>query len=285
MNNVANNNFLGMCNSGLWCLAPEYTIGIQHIVDQYKAMSMTDRLKLEAFLNPVSPTNNTVQQGELSYQMVGNTMVYPIIGQLVPKINDPFIRYMGFISTLDIIADLEDIFSSNIASSIDRVIFYISGPGGVLTGIPELANLIYRIGKSVETIGFADNVMASAHYYIGSATNKLISTRSAIVGSIGVIREVTKFNRLGENTILFTEGEYKAAGHPAKSLDMREMLFFKELVSAAFAEMVADISKYRNKPKQEIIDTQGAFIQASMNEWFVDGMVNSFNELILQKQS
>ena len=209
----------------------------------------------------------------------GDTMIFPIIGEFIPK-TDAFMNFLGFISTISITKQLRDAITRE-GERLKRLILYIDSPGGVSIGIPELAKLVNEISKTkIEVIAFSDVKIASAGYYVGSGANRIITTPSTAIGAIGTILEIIKFDNNNPKTYLFTGGDLKASGHPRKDLSAKEMTFFSEYVTINYTKMIEDIALYRGVPIQEVKDTEGAFVQSFMNEWYVDGLVDSLEELI-----
>lgn len=69
---------------------------------------------------------------------------------------------------------------------ISAIVLNIDSPGGTVDGTEALANIIRNTNKPV--VAFADGLMASATFWIGSAANEIIaSTDTDEIGSVGVI--------------------------------------------------------------------------------------------------
>lgn len=70
--------------------------------------------------------------------------------------------------------------------NIDGIILKVDSPGGTVDGTEELGNIIKGTKKPI--VGFINGTMASAAYWIGSATDTLIANgATAHIGSIGVM--------------------------------------------------------------------------------------------------
>lgn len=67
---------------------------------------------------------------------------------------------------------------------ITTIVFDISSPGGVATGINHLFNIINTSTK--RTLAFTDSLCASAAYWVASACDEIYATLFSEVGSIGV---------------------------------------------------------------------------------------------------
>ena len=70
--------------------------------------------------------------------------------------------------------------------NISSIVLHIDSPGGTVDGTEALANIIRNTIKPV--VAFADGLMASAAFWIGSAASEIIaSTDTDEIGSVGVI--------------------------------------------------------------------------------------------------
>lgn len=70
--------------------------------------------------------------------------------------------------------------------NIKGTILYVDSPGGTVDGTQAFADMIKNTAKPV--VSFVDGLMASAAFWVGSATNKIIAQNTtAEIGSIGVM--------------------------------------------------------------------------------------------------
>lgn len=71
--------------------------------------------------------------------------------------------------------------------NVQSILLDVDSPGGSVAGIDDLAAEIRDAKKVKPIIAHTDALMASAAYWLASQANKITATRSAAVGSIGVI--------------------------------------------------------------------------------------------------
>lgn len=82
---------------------------------------------------------------------------------------------------------------------VQAIVLDVDSPGGSVAGIDDLAAEI-RAARSVKPIvAHTDALMASAAYWLASQANKIVATRSAAVGSIGVIASFVDTHRAMAN--------------------------------------------------------------------------------------
>jgi len=71
-------------------------------------------------------------------------------------------------------------------SRVGSIFLHIESPGGYIDGLPDFADQVYQAGFEKPVVAFADDLAASAAYWIGSQANAFYANQSALVGSIGV---------------------------------------------------------------------------------------------------
>lgn len=101
---------------------------------------------------------------------------------------------------------------------VRRIRFDIDSPGGVVNGIPDLSDHI-RAQRGVKPMtSHVTGIMASGAYWIGSAADSIVASKSAMVGSIGVygiLQDASeRFAKEGFKHEMVRAGKYKAEGHP-----------------------------------------------------------------------
>ena len=105
------------------------------------------------------------------------------------------------------------------------IVLNVNSPGGFSIGGAEIADAVHNSAKP--TVTWAGGMMCSLAYWIGSQASAVISSRSAMVGSIGAYVSVVDFHRMlanaGIEVKVFTnkEGTYKAAGTRGKPSSAR----------------------------------------------------------------
>lgn len=154
-------------------------------------------------------------------KVVGNVGVISIKGPLVnANIPESYLQWFGVTTYAAIrhavVAAVEN-------SAVTKILLDINSPGGAVSGITETADLLAMVNsehKPVHT--FADGAMASGGYWLGVTGRTVASSRSAVLGSIGVIMthmEYTeKLKADGISATVFRSGKYKALGQPTEKL-------------------------------------------------------------------
>ena len=140
--------------------------------------------------------------------------------------------------------------------AVKKILLDIDSPGGSVDGIAELSDLIYNLrGKKPKT-AFANGQMSSAAYWIGSAADKIYTSKSAEVGSIGVyaiINDETVADHMsGIKSTVIRAGKHKAAGHPSKPLTESDVADIQEIVNSYYDLFTGAVQRNRNMSIDDI---------------------------------
>lgn len=254
-------------SNGLMSINPISLSGMRSLF-QEKYLRPTEPLEVNPEATLEEGTTYQRRNKGFETEVIGKTLIYKISGILMPDS-----VWQGTIDTLELMESLQEI-----EGIYDKVIFYIKSPGGSVNGMFEVAEIIKSI--TVKTIAFSDTILCSAAYLMAASCDEIVVTPSTMIGSIGVIWDIIKYPN--EYSYTFTKGIYKAAFHQNKKMDLSTKIYIEQILSLTYERLVETISKYRNKPLQEVKDTEGASVLAYMNSWFYDRTVLSYGHLINQ---
>ncbi len=213
--------------------------------------------------------------------MRGSVAVIPVIGPIFPRAN-LMTEISGATSIQRVTADFQKALQSE---EVKSIIFYIDSPGGQVTGVQELASLIYE-SRAIKPIkGYVYGQGASAAYNIVSATSEIISADTAIVGSIGVLSAVKdtreKDRKEGVRTV-----EFVSSVSPNKTLnfeDDKSLSKVQRMVDALGKVMVENIARFRGVSSETILQQYGqgdVFVgQTALDRRLVD-RIGTFESLV-----
>ncbi len=155
------------------------------------------------------------------------------------------------------------------------IILNIHSPGGSVDGIAEMANSIFDARQSDTTIiALADNVAASAAYWLGAQADEFLLVQGGSVGSIGIIARLMDNTRQlkneGIDPIIIRSSELKAAGVGPMS-PAQENSVIRE-VATHFELFKADVRRARPQMNMETAATGEMFIgQRAIDAGLADG--------------
>ncbi|MDO7900632.1 S49 family peptidase [Pseudomonas sp. K1(2024)] len=117
--------------------------------------------------------------------MRGNVAVVPVIGPIFRYAN-LFTEICGATSTQVLATDLQRALDD---PKVKSIVLNIDSPGGVASGINELAEMIYAGRSRKRIVAYIGGIGASAAYWIASAAGEIVIDEASLAGSIGVVVE------------------------------------------------------------------------------------------------
>jgi len=206
----------------------------------------------------------------------GGVGVLEISGVLAyrPDLGDMF--FDGFEDSAEVRAAFRRLEADPEAKAI---VLNINSPGGFSVGGAELADAVFKSTKP--TVAWAGGMMCSLAYWIGSQASAVVSTRSAMVGSIGAYVSVVDFHRMlanaGIEVKVFTnkEGTFKAAGMPGAPVTDDHAAEFTRQAQRSFDVFRSDVLRTRQSVPDEAMQGQVFDGQQAKRA----GLVNALGDL------
>ena len=167
--------------------------------------------------------------------------------------------------------------------SIHSILMHYNSAGGVVTGIPELADKIKSAGERKPTVSFTDDQCCSAAYWLARQANHVFATPSSEVGSIGVyialLDETERLAQEGVKIETFSAGEFKLAGASFKGLTDQDRQMFQADVDKWHAKFKSAILGKREVAAQ-VMEGQTFDGEGAVNARLVDGLCNSLDQCL-----
>nr|WP_237141831.1 S49 family peptidase [Pseudomonas putida] len=117
--------------------------------------------------------------------MRGNVAVVPITGPIFRYAN-LFTEISGATSTQILATDIQRALDD---PKVKSIVLNIDSPGGVASGINELAEMIFAARDRKRIAAYIGGIGASAAYWIASAAGEIVIDEASLAGSIGVVVE------------------------------------------------------------------------------------------------
>ena len=198
---------------------------------------------------------------------------------MIGKGLSPLEKMMGAVDVNDL-SDQVDAMAADPA--VEKIAFQVSSPGGTVTGVEELANKIRNLGKP--TMAYTDSEMASAAYWISSASDKVTASPSSSVGSIGVYMAIPDYSEAakmaGIKMVVIKSGKFKGAGIEGTSLDEGQLGNLQAGVDTIHAEFKEAVNMKRKMVKAEAMEGQTFSGKQAAAQGLVTGLADSFNEAL-----
>jgi signal peptide peptidase SppA len=167
--------------------------------------------------------------------------------------------------------------------SVKGIVMDIDSPGGMVSGVPEMAAEIRASRKVKPIVAIANHEAASAAYWLGAQADRLYMTKSATVGSIGVY--TTHENRTGEaaakgvERTLVSAGKYKTEGNPYEPLSDDARQYMQSMVDEYYGYFLSDVAAGRGAPLASVRSGFGEGRVVMAKEAIATGMVDGVSSL------
>lgn len=231
-----------------WAILPDKLLEIQAIYATHLRGEKIDINAVEARLG--RPLANEPQ----GYTVHGGVAVLPLDGVFAKKMN-MMTQISGGIS-MEIAA--QDFRHAMADPAVHSIVLAIDSPGGSVDGTQALASTIRDARGQKQVVAYADGMMASAAYWVGSAADEIvIGADTAQIGSIGVVATHVDVSgaetQRGVRTTEIVAGKYKriASQYGALTEDGRSAM--QDQVDYIYSIFVADVARHRGVSEEKVL--------------------------------
>jgi len=209
--------------------------------------------------------------------------VIPVVGLITKGLSVFEQRYFGC-ADIDAIGTMIDAAAAN--PKITRVVFYFNTPGGYITGLQELGEKLAALtampGKT--TIGYADDMCASAGYWLMAMCGLVVAAPSSAIGSIGVYCTYIDYSGMAEKAgikvQLFASGTYKGMGTPGTSLTAEQTAFIQADIDRAAVKFKGVVTSMRPSIEDSTMQGQCFDGEEAIGVHLVDTLAPSLMSLM-----
>lgn len=132
---------------------------------------------------------------------------------------------------------------------VKAIVLDVDSPGGTVDGVADLSQYLFSVRGQKPITAFANGLMASAAYYIGSAADKIVASQDAEVGSIGVYSiledDSEAYKAQGVRFEMIKAGKFKGEGHPLFPITQEARTLTQETVDAYYSQFVSAVARNR----------------------------------------
>jgi len=248
-----------------WAISPECLTEIRQV---YAAHMRGDKINWEgikASIDSFGPSRS-----ENLYTVQAGVAVIEITGPITK--GSSFLSFLFGGMTVD---DISNAFAMALVDdAVQSILLLVNSPGGSILGVQELASQIYEGRGQKPITTYCDGVMASAAYWLGSASGKVyISGQTNMIGHIGVI--FTHITDKWEDETKFYAGKYKHIDAGGE-LNDEDKGILQARVDYIYSIFVSDIAKFRGVSTETVLSNMAegrVFLgQQAVTAGLVDGI-------------
>lgn len=141
--------------------------------------------------------------------------------------------------------------------SVGTIVLDIDSPGGSVHGLQELSDKIYKARGEKKIVAVANDLAASAAYYIATAADHVVVTPGGLVGSVGTVAVHTETSKMDEEAgvrhTLIHAGKNKVDGNPFEPLTDSARDDVQRIVDEYYGQFVSDVARNRGVKKSEVL--------------------------------
>ena len=249
-------------------LAPEKLEAISQVLVDAR----TDKLAL--------PDDMAAEQKD--FDMAGSVGIIPVFGTLVHRHS-----WLSSASGMTSYGDLsKTLYAAVMDDEISQIVFLIDSPGGEAKGCFDLVGEIRAARKEKPIYAYAEGMMASAAYAIGSAAETVVASKFASIGSIGVIAshvdQSAALQQEGYRITHIVSGENKALGNPDEPLSDANRKKLQARVDAVADLFFAEVEANRPNLSKDFISAleAGIFLGEDAQKQGLVDSVQSWQDFI-----
>ena len=231
-----------------WAIVPEKLLEIRAIYAAHSRGEKIDFAAVEARLG--RPLANDPQ----GYQIHSGVAVIPVSGVIAKRMN-MMSQISGGASTQLIERDIKAALAD---PNVNSILLHIDSPGGTVDGTQTLADTVRAAREQKPVLAFADGMMASAAYWIGSAASEIVSASDTTqIGSIGVVtthRDISKAEEsAGIKTTEISAGKYKRLASQYAPLSAEGADLLQGQVDQLYTIFVDAVATNRNTTPDQVL--------------------------------
>lgn len=129
---------------------------------------------------------------------------------------------------------------------ISRIVISVDSPGGTVAGTRAAGDAVAYARTKKDVVAVADELAASAAYWIACQATTLVATPGAVLGSISVIMAMkdtsAKETKDGVQTHVLRSGPLKALGQPGEAITDETLAHYGETMATFHEQFVQAIA-------------------------------------------
>lgn len=220
-----------------WAIMPSKLAILEEIVIRHVSGEKLEAEEIQARIQGATPRPQNRQ--------VSRVAVLPLFGTIIPRA-DMFEEASGATSAEKFGRQFAELVKD---PSIDAIVLDVDSPGGQVGGIEEVSKQIYDARGTKPIIAVANQLMASAAYWIGTAADELVVTPSGQVGSVGVFSVhndmSAALDKAGLKLSIISAGRFKVEGNPYEPLTEEARAAIQARVVEVYDTFVNTIARNR----------------------------------------
>ncbi len=275
-----NDHFLDAVQNRVWALHPGKLEEVAVFIEK--------RLSAQTIDFPEAAKGKGGDKADDRYEVRDGVAILPVYGVLSKRIN-----MMAMISG----GSSTEILARNFKAAlndreVESILLDIDSPGGTIDGLKDLSDLIYASREQKPIVAYANGIMASAAYWIGSAAHKIVGSETAEIGSIGVALIhydlSARDEKSGVKRTVIVGGKYKRIASDERPLSEEGAEYLQAFVDDYYTLFLEAVARNRGSDTEMVHEKMAdgrIFIgKKALSPGLVDKIGNLDSALALSQQ-
>ncbi|MFE1601622.1 S49 family peptidase [Methylobacterium sp. ID0610] len=211
------------------------------------------RLDLQATAGPAAQRLDGARYAMLTREGVA---IIPVIGPIFPRAN-LMTEMSGTGTSATMLA--RDLVLARDSADVGAIMLLVDSPGGSPTGINALADQLYAMRGRKRVVAHVSGSAASAAYWLASSAGEVVTEKTGMLGSIGVVAAISK--QVEPDTTGSLSIEIVSSNAPNKRPDPQSedgAGQIRTLLDAIETQFIADVARGRKTTPARVRTDFGA---------------------------
>lgn len=169
--------------------------------------------------------------------------------------------------------------------AVSAILLDVNSPGGSVSGAPEAALAVAQATLVKPVISFTDSQMASGAYWLAAGSDLIVSSKSALVGSIGVymawLDDSRALEMQGYKAEIIKHGKFKGMGLSGTSLTDESRAILQNSVDEVYSWFTEHVKLFREDVEAETMEGQVFYADEARERDLID-IVGSRDDALIQ---
>jgi len=228
-------NLIEIVQAQSWAIVPEKLDAIHQVLAAHAAGRTIE-------YDAATPGDS---EADKPYRIIDRVAVIPIHGVIAKRMN--LMQEFSGGTSSEIVG--RDIRAALADSEVRAIVLDMDSPGGTVDGTEALAEIVYEAREVKPIVVFANGLMASAGYWIGSGAQRIITNQTGEIGSIGVVMAHYDYSEANEKagvkrTYIYA-GKYKTIGNDSEPLSKEGEAYLQAGVDYVYSLFIETVSRNR----------------------------------------
>jgi len=232
-----------LATNDVWFIEPGF---LQSFLEMASSRDLSfDEAKMGSLFDLINNAN--------TYERKDDIAIISVSGSLIKKAN-PILQFLLGVSSYETI---ESNFRKALQDDqVKAIMMRYDTPGGLVSGLSSLSNLIYGSRKVKPIMAYVENATSAGYWLASSASSVILGEVTSKVGSIGCVaihRSIKNAaEKLGIEFTVIASGAFKKLGNEYEQLSEKDREYFQGRIEHYHDLFLDAVSRNLGKPVDQL---------------------------------